>query len=60
VSIDIPAKIAAGEVREYVADVLYPHFIDKKSEYDHIKHWATGVSRIICLILMLRRRSALC
>lgn len=41
-TIDIPANIAAGEVREYVAEVFYPHFIDKKSEYDHIKHWATG------------------
>lgn len=40
--IDIPSSIAAGDVREFVADVFYPHFIDKKSEYDHIKHWASG------------------
>lgn len=41
-SIEIPATIAAGDVREYVADVFYPHFIDKKGDYDHIKKWASG------------------
>lgn len=41
-SIEIPSTIAASEVREYVGDIFFPHFLDKKSEYDHIKHWATG------------------
>lgn len=41
-SIEIPASIAAGDVREYVADVFYPHFIDKKAGYDSIKRWSCG------------------
>ena len=41
-TIEIPAKIDAGEVREYVAEVFYPHFLHEKQEYDHIKHWVTG------------------
>lgn len=40
--VEIPATIAKDEVRQYVAEVFYPHFVDKKNEYDHIKHWVTG------------------
>ena len=41
-SIEIPSSISAGDVREYVAEIFYPHFLDKKLEYDYIKHWANG------------------
>jgi len=41
-NIEIPAKIDAGEVREYVSEVFYPHFLNQKQKSDHIKHWATG------------------
>lgn len=41
-SIEIPARIAPGDVREYVSDVFYPHFIDKKANFDVIKRWALG------------------
>lgn len=41
-SIEIPASISRDEVREYVGEVFFPHFLDKKSEFDHIKHWVTG------------------
>lgn len=41
-SIEIPASISRDEVREYVGEIFFPHFLDKKLEYDHIKHWVTG------------------
>ncbi len=41
-NIEIPASIATSDVREYVAEIFYPHFLDKKYEYDHIKHWYSG------------------
>lgn len=41
-TIEIPASIPAGDVREFVSDVFYPHFLDKKSDFDNIKHWAIG------------------
>jgi hypothetical protein len=41
-SIELPSNVSASDVREYVGEVIYPHFLDKKLEYDHIKHWVTG------------------
>lgn len=40
--IEIPNSISAAEVRQYVSEVFYPHFLDKRLECDHIKHWVTG------------------
>ena len=41
-NIEIPSSISAADVRGYVAEIFYPHFLDKKLEYDYIKHWANG------------------
>ena len=41
-SIEIPAKIAASDVREYVGEIFYPHFISVKGDYETIKKWASG------------------
>lgn len=41
-SIELPSKIAQNEVREYVSEIVYPHFLSEKQRFDEIKHWALG------------------
>lgn len=41
-SIDIPSRLSPGEVREFVAEVIYPHFVDQKGRLDFIRSWASG------------------
>ncbi len=41
--VEIPARIEPGEVREYVAEIIYPHFLRTKTVNDEIKRWASGL-----------------
>lgn len=41
-SIELPSKISQNEVREFVAEILYPSFLSEKQRFDEIKHWALG------------------
>jgi hypothetical protein len=40
--VEIPSRIEPGEVREYVAEVFYPHFLGTKTVNDEIKRWSSG------------------
>lgn len=41
-SIELPSRLVASDVREYVADVIYPEFLRVKPGFDNIKRWASG------------------
>lgn len=41
-AIELPGEIAASEVKQYLGDVVWPAFVERRNKLDRISEWARG------------------